>query len=72
MHPKDDEAYPVGTVVRLKKTGQLALIKDKAFVYDGKNFLHYDAEIEGRKGIYAIYHGDVELECLPITEKQGE
>lgn len=64
-HPKDDEVYPVGTVVRLKKTGQFAIIRKQVFLMDEKNFLHYTGEIEGREGMYAIYHDDVELEALP-------
>ena len=64
-HPKDEEVYPIGTVVRIKKTGQFALIKDVVFLKDGKNFLHYRGEIEGRDGLFALYHGDVELEALP-------
>lgn len=32
-----------------------------------KHFLHYLAIIEGRgDGLYALYHGDVELEVLPL------
>ncbi len=65
MHPKDNELYPVGTVVRLKKTGQFALIKNVTFLFNEKNFLHYLGEIEGREGNYALYHDDLELECLP-------
>lgn len=69
MQTKDDEVYPIGTVVRLKRTGQFALIKDVAFLLNGQSFLHYTGEIEGREGNYAIYHEDVELECLPITKE---
>lgn len=65
MHPKDSEIYPIDTVVRLKKTGQFAIIKSHTFVYDGKGFLYYEGEIEGRLGQYALYHQDLELEALP-------
>lgn len=65
-HPKDDKVYPIETVVRLIKTGQMAIIKDRVFLKDEKNFLHYRALIEGRgEGLFAIYHSDVELEALP-------
>jgi len=61
-----DEVYPVGTVVRLKKTGQFALITDVAFLTDNKTFLNYLGHIEGRgDGKYAIFHQDVDLEVLP-------
>lgn len=66
MYPKDNEVYPKGTVVRLKKTGQFAIIKDIVFQYNNQNFLHYEGPIEGRgEGHYAMYHQDIELECLP-------
>ncbi|HMG94340.1 MAG TPA: hypothetical protein VK589_29975 [Chryseolinea sp.] len=44
---KDEDIYPIDTVVRLRKTGQFALIKQHAFLTNGKNFLNYLAEIEG-------------------------
>jgi hypothetical protein len=65
-HPKDNEVYPVDTVVRWKKTGQFALIKSHTFLRDGKGFLNYLAEIEGRTGTFALYHDDLEFECSPI------
>jgi hypothetical protein len=66
MHPKDDEVYPVGTVVRIKKTGEFALIKSIAYLKDGIGFLHYEGMIEGKgDGRYALYHEDVEVEALP-------
>lgn len=63
-HPKDDEAYPEGTVVRIKRTGEMAIIRGRQFMKEGRNFLHYLAEIEGREGLYALYHDDIELEAL--------
>jgi hypothetical protein len=58
--------FPVDTVVRLKKTGEFAIIKRVAFLNDEKSFLHYEGTIEGRgKGLYALYPDDIELECLP-------
>jgi hypothetical protein len=63
---KDHETYPEESVVRLKKTGEFALIKKRVFLKEGKNFLHYEGPIEGRgPGNYAFYHQDVDLECLP-------
>jgi hypothetical protein len=63
---KDEDVYPLETVVRLKKTGQFAIIKDRTFPKDGKNFLHYRGQIEGRgEGLYCLLHDEIELECLP-------
>lgn len=60
------EPYAVGSVVRIKKTGELAIIRRIQFLLDKKSFLHYEGEIEGRgEGNYALYHEDIELECLP-------
>jgi hypothetical protein len=54
----------LGTVVRLK-TGQFAIIKQVCYLKEEKNFLHYLGEIEGKRGLYALYHDDIFLECLP-------
>jgi hypothetical protein len=64
-HPKDSEVYPIGTVVRLLKTGEFARIIDHTFLFEGRNFLHYLGEIEGREGRWCLIHGEVELEVLP-------
>jgi hypothetical protein len=48
MHPRDEDAYKADTIVRLKKTGQFAIIKRPTFLKDGKGFLHYLGVIEGR------------------------
>lgn len=69
MHPRDGEEYPIGTVVRIRKTGQFAIIRGHTYVMDGKSFLNYLGEIEGRAGQYALYHGDIELECPPIYKE---
>ncbi|CAN5317588.1 hypothetical protein BH10BAC4_BH10BAC4_25190 [soil metagenome] len=66
MHPRDEQVYPIGTVVRIIKTGQFSIIKDQTFVKDNRNFLNYLGQIEGREGLYALYHEDVDLECLPV------
>ncbi len=47
-HPKDNEVYRVGTVVRLKRTGEFAIIKVQSFLKDRKGFLNYLGIIEGR------------------------
>lgn len=62
---KEEDVYPVETVVRIKKTGLFALIKGHAYQSGNYGFLHYRGEIEGRDGEYCIFHQDVELECLP-------
>lgn len=66
-HPKDDEVYPTGTVVRLKKTGEFAIIRDHTFQHMARGFLNYLGGVEGRDGLYAIYHDDIEVEHLPIV-----
>jgi hypothetical protein len=62
---KEEDIYPIGTIVRLKKTGQFAKIVKHIYVKDGKGFLNYLGEIEGREGLYAVYHDQIELELLP-------
>jgi hypothetical protein len=63
---RDEDTYPIETVVRVKKTGQFAIIKKRTFLKDEKNFLHYLAIIEDRgPGLYCIMHDEVDLECLP-------
>jgi hypothetical protein len=58
--------YPPDTIVRLKKTGEFAIIKSLTFLKDGKNFLNYLGEIEGRpSGNYALYHNEIEFEWPP-------
>jgi len=63
--------YPIGAVVRIKKTGQFAIIKERSFLKSEENFLNYLAIVEGRcEGLYALYDDDIELECLPTTSYQ--
>lgn len=64
-HPKDDQVYPIDTVVRIKKTGEFAKITGHNWQKDGKGFLNYYGEIEHRRGMYALYHGDIDVEVLP-------
>jgi hypothetical protein len=66
-HPKDNEVFPVDSVVRLKETGQFAIIKRQSFQMNGQGFLNYEGEIEGRNGLYCLIHDRIELECLPET-----
>lgn len=42
-----EDVYPLETVVRIKKTGQFAIIKNRSFL-NSENFLNYLALIEGR------------------------
>lgn len=60
---KDSDAFPVGTVVRLK-SGQFAIIKQVCYLKEEKTFLHYLREVEVKRGLYALYHDDIFL-CLP-------
>lgn len=58
--------FEVGTVVRIKRTGELAIIRERSYLKDNISFLNYMGEIEGRgAGLYALYDDDLELECLP-------
>lgn len=60
--------FEPGTVVRLKKTGEFALIHERVCLMKRpENFLHYMGIIEGRgpKPVWALYDDDLELECLP-------
>jgi hypothetical protein len=69
MQPAKD-IYPINTVVRIKKTGEFAVIKNYTFQHDGKRFLNYLAIIEGKgDGTYALYHENIELECLPSSNQ---
>ncbi|HYG19899.1 MAG TPA: hypothetical protein VD816_13270 [Ohtaekwangia sp.] len=72
MPVNDEDTYPIDTVVRFKKTGLFAVIKQKTFLKDGRGFLNYLGVIEGRDPDeqYAIYHEDVELEALPPESNQ--
>jgi hypothetical protein len=66
-HPKDNELFPIDTVVRIRKTGEFAIIKDQVFLSDfNRNFLHYRGIIDGRgESMWVLYHDDIELENLP-------
>lgn len=69
MHPKDSEVYPVDSVVRIKKTGEFAKIMGHNWQKDGKGFLNYYGDIDGRRpGRWALYHDDIELEALPLED----
>jgi len=63
---KEADIYPLGTVVRRKKTGEFAIIKKYTYQHEGRGFLNYLGHIEGKGGnLYALYHDDIDLECLP-------
>jgi len=65
LSQKNRGKYPVGTVVRIRKTGQFAIITHRNFLMNEDNFLNYLGVIEGREGKYALYDDEIELECLP-------
>jgi len=61
-HPKDNELLPKGTEVIIthgKNLGKKAVIKDYNFQFQGKGFLNYYGEIEGRSGMYVLYHDEI-------------
>jgi len=61
---RQKDIYPLDTVVRIKKTGELAIIRKHTILKD--EFLHYLGVIEGRgDALWTLFHDDVELECLP-------
>jgi len=62
MQSKD--IFPLDTVVRLKKTGELAIIRKHTVLKE--EFLHYLGVIESRgDALWALSHHEVDLECLP-------
>jgi len=64
---RDEDIYAIGTVVRRNTTGELAIIQQYTFQHQGKGFLNYLGQIEGKgDGLYALYHEEIDLECLPV------
>jgi hypothetical protein len=64
----DFDAFPVGTVIRIKRTNEFAIIRQQNFLKDRKGFLHYLVEIEDKQGLYCALHDDIDLEHLPLTK----
>lgn len=64
---KIESVYPINTAVRLRKTGEFAIIKKRTFL-NSENFLNYLAVIEGRseRDLNAIYHEDVDPEDVDL------
>lgn len=60
-HPRDNELLPIGTRVFRPKTGQYGVIRKYNFQYQGTNFLNYEVEIEGKKGLYCCLHDEIEM-----------
>jgi len=60
--------YPIGTIVRLIKTGEFArIIGYNCMMNRPDTFLSYYIEIEGKPGaMWATYDDRIELECLPF------
>ena len=60
MPIKDSDVYPVGTVIRIKRTNEFAIIRNHTFQKDGKGFLNYLCEILVRKqhALYCMFHDD--------------
>lgn len=63
----DSDAFPVGCVIKIKRTNEFAIIRKKTFQKDGKGFLNYLVEIEDKQGLYCAFHNDIDLEHLPPT-----
>lgn len=65
--------YPIGTVVRLKKTGEFALIVGHNLMMDKPDtFLNYYIEIEGKCGRWVTYDDRIELECFPLFASEPD
>jgi hypothetical protein len=45
----DSDAFPVGSVIRIKRTNEFAIFRKKTFQKDGKRFLNYLVEIEDKE-----------------------
>jgi hypothetical protein len=52
-------------VIRIKRTNEFAIVRQKTFQKDGKGFLNYLIEIEGKMGLYCAFHDDIDLAHLP-------
>ena len=70
MPIKDSDVYPVGTVIRIKRTNEFAIIRTHTFQHLGKGFLNYLVEIEDKQGLYCAFHHDIDLEHLPRREAE--
>jgi len=65
--------FPLGTVVRLKKTGEFALIASRnELMGNPESFLNYYLQIEDRPGLWAGYDADLELEALPMENQEDK
>lgn len=53
-HPKDSEIYPLNTVIARNRTGEYAIIRNHTSQVEGREFLNYLVEIEGREGPYPV------------------
>lgn len=62
---KGEDTYSVGTIVRIRKTGEFAIIRKRLFLKESKKFFHYIGQIEGTDRLRSLYHEDLELESLP-------
>jgi hypothetical protein len=63
-HPHEEEVWPVDTVIRDKKTGEFAIIRQVIRHLDG-SFQYYLVEKEGKKGRYCAIHDRWEFEAPP-------
>jgi hypothetical protein len=70
---REEDLFPLETVVRVIKTGQFAIIKDYVYQSTSKNdFQYYTGIIEGRgDGQYVLFPDEIELEVLPDKKSPG-
>lgn len=67
---KDEDVWPLDTIVRLKKTHEFARIVSHTWLRPEipRYFLHYSVEIEDRGGPWCLLPGEADLECLPLDK----
>jgi len=61
------EDFLPDTVVRVKRTGEFAVVIKRCFCGSGKSPIHYEVRMESG-GISVKYHIDLEYECGPKIE----
>lgn len=65
-----ENTYIEGTRVRITagyNKGKLAVIVHRDFFKDGIQFQNYRVSVDGREGLFAAYHQDVELISRPSS-----
>ena len=62
---KGENAYPIATMIRIRRTGEFAMVTKKTFMMEGRRIMTYLGKIEGRgDSLYALYHDDIFFRTL--------